>query len=81
MGHTLCTVEHPYNKICYSMVCIAWQGQNIDQTKNWQNIDHTLPTGMSYGVSFVSMLTKNGHVIKWSACTCTLYLNNFIDIQ
>ena len=53
---------------------------DTDQTFNSQKTLHSLPMRASYGVSFVSVLEKNDHIIRRSHCTgrSCYYLSLFV---
>ena len=57
-----------YDMASYIAYITMGDSQNIEQTMNSQKTLHSSPLRVSYGVSFVSIMEKNDHVLKRFDC-------------
>ena len=72
-----CHYECHYNAVQFFVILLQWQQQNVNHTSNSQQTSHTLPSQVSYGVSFMRIQEKIDHVIMALNCMCSKdsYLN------
>ena len=74
-------MECHYNAVQFITIlhkALRWQGWNVNQTLPSQQIPHTLPIRVSYGVPIVSILDKTDHLITAQHC---MFLHSVLPVH